>query len=60
MMGIALGFATVQNCNGDMSKLGRDLRIAADAANGKTTQAARGRTTKATKGKELGRKKKGS
>jgi hypothetical protein len=51
-MGIALGFATGQYCNGDMSKLGRDLRIAADSANGKTTQAA--------KGKKLGRKKKGS
>jgi hypothetical protein len=51
-MGIALGFATSQHCHGDMSKLGRDIRIAADAMNGKTTQAA--------KGKELGHKKKGS
>jgi hypothetical protein len=52
VIGIALGVAALQRCNGDMSKLGRDLRIAADSANGKTTQAA--------KGKKLGRKKKGS
>ena len=52
VMGIALGVAAAQHCNGDMSKLGRDLRIAADSANGKTTQA--------VKGKKLSRKKKGS